>query len=146
MHALVFVAAGIASYYNQPGRMADGKMFHPAAHVCAMRTERFGERIEIINSENGATSWCVVSDRGPYVRGRIIDVSPVVRDELRMGGLARVRLYRQIDVPDRVSTPILCLCTPTLFPLTCTCSRRTTFRLKSAETRHLTGASVFSAP
>jgi rare lipoprotein A len=94
MNALTFIAAGIASWYSLPGNtMANGHRFNPGAHVCAMRSEPFGTKILITNDENGNESWCIVSDRGPYVRGRIIDVSPIVRDELGFGGLTRVRLY-----------------------------------------------------
>jgi rare lipoprotein A len=94
LHYLAFIGAGIASYYCMPGaRMANGKPMNCAAHTCAMRYEPFGTRVEIINAENGDRSYCVVSDRGPYVAGRVIDVSTRVRDELHMGGTTSVRLY-----------------------------------------------------
>jgi len=76
--------------------MADGRPFDPNAHTCAMLYEPFGERVEIKNLDNGRRSWCVVEDRGPFVAGRIVDVSPRIRSELGMGGLANVVVYKQI--------------------------------------------------
>jgi rare lipoprotein A len=90
-----FVLAGIASFYDMPGStMANGQAFNPTAHVCAMLYEPFGERVEIENAANDRSSWCVVADRGPFVPGRVLDVSPVVRDELGFDGLAPVRIYK----------------------------------------------------
>jgi rare lipoprotein A len=95
MPIYAFVLAGIASFYDMRGStMANGAAFNPAAHVCAMLYEPFGERVEIVNADNGKSSWCVVSDRGPFVPGRVIDISPAVRDELGFGGLASVRIYK----------------------------------------------------
>jgi rare lipoprotein A len=99
MHALVFVLSGIASWYDLPGNtMADGHVFRSLEHVCAMRREPFGDRILIVNTDNGRKSWCIVEDRGPNIHTdvRVIDVSPIVRDELGFTGLARVRLYREV--------------------------------------------------
>ena len=92
MHGLIL--SGLASWYSLPGNlMANGHPFRNAAHVCAMRFARLGRLARIFNLSNGRQSWCKISDRGPFVFGRIIDVSPRVRDELRLGGLAPVRVY-----------------------------------------------------
>lgn len=99
MPIYVLLLTGIASWYSLPGNtMANGQAFIPTAHVCAMRYEPFGERIELVNQDNGNDSWCIVSDRGPFVPGRVIDVSPAVRDDLGFDGLANVAVYREIGV------------------------------------------------
>lgn len=93
------VAIGIASFYDMPGAMmANGQPFDPRAHTCAMLSEPFGERVELLDDDSRRTSWCVITDRGPFVVGRVLDVSPSVRDELGMSsaGLANVRVYRVI--------------------------------------------------
>jgi rare lipoprotein A len=74
--------------------MADGRPFNPIARTCAMRYEPLGESVEIINSENGRHAFCLISDRGPYVGGRVVDVSPAVRDTLGFEGLVSVRIFR----------------------------------------------------
>ena len=107
MPIYMFVAAGIASFYSLPGNtMADGRLFDPSAHVCAMIAEPFGERVKIENTDNGLTSWCIVSDRGPFVPGRVIDVSPIVRSELDFDGLANVVVYKRVGtMPNCINTP-----------------------------------------
>jgi rare lipoprotein A (peptidoglycan hydrolase) len=61
--------------------------------VCAMRDPALiGRRVFILNLDNGRRSSCFVVGTGPFVRGRIIDVSPRVRDQLRIDGLASVRV------------------------------------------------------
>lgn len=82
----IFVVAGLASW------------FHPAAmygamKVCAMNAVRPGRRVLVVNASNGDQATCHVIGTGPFVRGRVIDLSPSMRDALQMGGLARVRVY-----------------------------------------------------
>ena len=89
------IAVGEASWYNLPGdRMADGEWFSAASHSCAMRYEPFGTVVTVVDRDNGHISWCIIRDRGPYVADRVIDVTPRVRDDLHMGGLADVKIYK----------------------------------------------------
>lgn len=82
------VAAGIASWFT-PYQAS-----YAATHVCAMNAPSvLGRRVEIYDLDNGRSSWCVVIGSGPFVAGRVIDVSPAVRDDLRMGGLAHVSVF-----------------------------------------------------
>ena len=88
---------GIASWYG-PGfhgrRTANGEVFNQNAHTAAHKTLPFGSRVRVINLENGRSMVVVINDRGPFVRGRVIDVSRRVAERLgfRGKGLARVRL------------------------------------------------------
>ena len=65
---------GKASYYSQKGRMANGHRLDSAALTAAHRTLPFGTKIEVTNLTNGHSAIVTVTDRGPFVRGRIIDV------------------------------------------------------------------------
>jgi rare lipoprotein A (peptidoglycan hydrolase) len=87
---LVLVAAGVASWFTPYQHMYDGM------RVCAMRdVTLIGSRVHIEDLDNGRHSSCVVIGTGPFVAGRVIDVSPLVRDDLgmRFSGLAHVRVY-----------------------------------------------------
>lgn len=79
---------GQASYYHPErftGRpMANGERFDPNSNSAAHRTLPLGTVAEVTNLENGQTRTVVIEDRGPYVRGRILDVSPRTADELGM--------------------------------------------------------------
>jgi hypothetical protein len=71
------VAIGMASWFTPYQRMYDGGYF------CAMLDRRFiGHRVRIVAGKRHQT--CVVIGRGPFEPGRVIDVSPLVRDDLRM--------------------------------------------------------------
>ncbi len=57
---------GMASYYNNP---------HYSGLIAAHRTLPFGTEVRIINLDNGRSAIVRIVDRGPFIRGRIIDVS-----------------------------------------------------------------------
>lgn len=69
---------GTASYYSNyynGRRMSNGQLFYNSSNSCAHRTLRFGTVVTIRNLSNNRTTTCVVRDRGPFVGGRIIDLS-----------------------------------------------------------------------
>lgn len=72
------VQVGYASWYG-PGfagrKTANGEIFDPAKLTCAHRKLPFGTRVRVTNLENGKSVVVRVNDRGPYARGRIIDLS-----------------------------------------------------------------------
>jgi rare lipoprotein A len=78
---------GIASYYQNP--------YHGGL-IAAHKTLPFGARVRVVNLDNGRAAIVTIVDRGPFIRGRIIDVSPVAASALgfRQAGLARVRIER----------------------------------------------------
>ncbi|MFC3030025.1 MULTISPECIES: septal ring lytic transglycosylase RlpA family protein [Roseomonadaceae] len=101
---------GIASYYHHKftGRtMANGDRFNPNSNTAAHRTFPFGTVVEVTNLRNGESRVVVITDRGPFIRGRIIDVSPRIAEELgmRRAGLAEVvvRPLGQIDTYEEVA-------------------------------------------
>ena len=94
---------GNASFYARhfAGRkMADGRRFNPAANVAASKTLPIGTTAKVINLDNGKSATVTVEDRGPYVRGRMLDVSPKVAETLSMkqSGVAHV-VVKPIAVP-----------------------------------------------
>jgi rare lipoprotein A len=78
---------GRASYYAgyfDDRRMADGRKMNPNANVAASKTLPIGTTAKVVNLDNGRSATVKVEDRGPYVRGRVVDVTPKVADELGM--------------------------------------------------------------
>lgn len=67
--------SGLASYYWQPQRVASGGWFNPNALTAAHKTLPFGTRVRVTNLRNGRSVVVRINDRGPYVRGRVIDLS-----------------------------------------------------------------------
>jgi rare lipoprotein A len=78
---------GKASYYANrfAGRkMADGTPMNPQADIAASRTLPLGTKARVTNLENGKSAVVEIRDRGPYVDGRIVDLSPKVAEKLKM--------------------------------------------------------------
>ncbi len=90
-----FVETGEASWYG-PGfhgrKTASGERFDTYEMTAAHKTLPFGTLLKVTNLDNNLFTVVRVNDRGPYVRGRIIDLSKAAKDALQMGGTAPVRL------------------------------------------------------
>jgi rare lipoprotein A len=94
-HALA--QAGIASVYSTESgsRTASGGKLNPGALTAAHRSLPFGSRVKVTNRGNGRSVVVTVNDRGPFVRGRIIDVTPAAAHALGFSGLASVTVERE---------------------------------------------------
>ena len=91
--------SGIASVYGSGDgyawkKTASGERMNPSAMTAAHRTLPFGSRVKVTNRNNGRSIVVRISDRGPFVRGRVIDVSPAAAQALGFAGLAPVSLSR----------------------------------------------------
>ncbi len=91
------LASGMASYYGNEfagRRTASGEAYVPSAFTAAHRTAPFGSRIRVTNLANGNEAIVRVNDRGPWARGRIIDVSYAAATKLGLqkSGTAKVQL------------------------------------------------------
>lgn len=78
---------GKASYYGREfegKRMADGTRMDPESNAAASKTLPLGTRARVRNLETGDSEVVEIRDRGPYVPGRIIDVTPSTAEELDM--------------------------------------------------------------
>ena len=85
--------SGIASVYSYPGgRTADGERASPSALTAAHRTLPFGTQVRVTNDGNGRSVVVRINDRGPFVAGRVIDLTPAAAQALGFSGLAHVRL------------------------------------------------------
>ncbi|MFV3307317.1 septal ring lytic transglycosylase RlpA family protein [Pseudomonas sp. NY15181] len=90
-------AEGTASYYGKAHhgkRTASGERFNLNALTAAHRTLPFGTRVKVTNLNNGRSVVVRINDRGPFGRGRIIDLSRAAAEQLNMlrTGTAPVRL------------------------------------------------------
>jgi rare lipoprotein A len=83
--------SGIASIYSDT-QTASGEAMSAGAMTAAHRTLPFGTRVTVTNRQNGRAVVVRINDRGPFVRGRIIDLSPAAAQALRIDGLALVSL------------------------------------------------------
>jgi rare lipoprotein A len=84
--------SGIASVYSTESgsRTASGTRLNPGALTAAHRSLPLGSRVRVTNSSNGRSIVVTVNDRGPFVRGRIIDVTPAAAHALGFTSTARV--------------------------------------------------------
>ncbi len=66
---------GMASYYGYRSKTANGEMMNPDAMTAAHKTLPFGTRVRVTAVRTGRSVIVRINDRGPFIRGRIIDVS-----------------------------------------------------------------------
>ena len=101
---------GIASFYAAKfaGRkMADGTPMRPQGDNAASKTLPLGTRARVTNLKTGRTAIVTIRDRGPYVKGRIVDLSPSTARKIgldRRQGLARVEVV-PIEFPLTDASP-----------------------------------------
>lgn len=86
--------SGVAAYYDRhySGRTASGTRYNPNLFTAAHRTLPFGTRVRVTDRRTGRSVEVVITDRGPFNKGRVIDLSLAAAKELRMldRGLTRV--------------------------------------------------------
>ena len=85
---------GIASFYTEGQQTASGEKFDTHDLTAAHPTLPFGTRLRVTNVTTGRSVTVRVNDRGPYVPGRVVDVSHSAASELGMvgSGIAKVKL------------------------------------------------------
>ena len=96
------IDGGMASYYGNElagNRTANGERFDPGQLTAAHRTLPFGSMVRVTNMSNGDSVVVRINDRGPFSRGRVIDVSHAAAREIGMqrSGIARVKLALLAD-------------------------------------------------
>lgn len=89
------IQSGKASWYG-PGfhgrRTASGETFNQNALTAAHRSLPFGTQVRVVNEQTGRSVVVRINDRGPHVRGRIIDLSRASAQAIGVSGAAAVRL------------------------------------------------------
>lgn len=88
---------GEASYYSDALRghfTASGERYDPSAFTAAHRTLAFGTVVRVTREDTGSAVYVRINDRGPFRRGRVLDVSRAAAEELGMlrRGIAPVRV------------------------------------------------------
>ena len=101
---------GMASFYSdsfEGKRTANGEIFSNSEMTAAHRTLSFGTRVRVTNLKNGRTAVVRITDRGPFVEGRVLDVSLAVATQLDFvdDGLAEVRLDL-LDEAGQIRNPL----------------------------------------
>lgn len=91
------VQVGKASYYHKKfhGRKtANGERFSNNAFTCAHRKLRFNTIVKVTKVKTGRVTFCRVNDRGPFSKGRIIDLSRRAAEDLKMvsAGVSKVKV------------------------------------------------------
>src|SRR5579863_9688455 len=81
-----------ASYYSSGYRTASGERFNPNGLTAAHRSLPFGTRLQVTNPANGRSVIVRINDRGPFVRGRGLDLSRAAAFAIGMRGTAPVRI------------------------------------------------------
>jgi len=104
LFCLLCIPAGaedcVASVYSvgdasQPGtKTASGIPLDDSALTAAHKSLPFGTKVQVTNKKNGNTVTVTITDRGPYIRGRCIDITKAGARALGFAGLAPVKLSR----------------------------------------------------
>ena len=84
----------MASFYGHDTQTASGEKFDPGQLTAAHRSLPFGTRVRVTNMANGRSVTVRINDRGPYIRGRTVDVSSSAAEALRITerGVVNVKL------------------------------------------------------
>jgi rare lipoprotein A len=95
--------SGVASIYSARSgrRTASGERLNPNALTAAHRKLPFGTHVLVTNKKNGRSVEVTINDRGPFMRGRIIDVTPAAARALGFSGLTKVAVVPRAKNVDR---------------------------------------------
>jgi rare lipoprotein A len=88
--------SGIASYYSEGQHLASGATYDPSGYTCAHPTLPFGTRLRVADPKSGRSVVVTVNDRGPFVRGRALDVSLGAARALGMIGPGVMRIEAHV--------------------------------------------------
>jgi rare lipoprotein A len=88
------IKSGMASIYSvdSGASTASGERLDPAALTAAHRTLPFGTKVRVTNQNNGRSVVVTINDRGPFVRGRVIDLTPAAARAIGFAGVAPVTI------------------------------------------------------
>jgi len=91
---LKLASHGVASFYTEGTQTASGERYNPSELTAAHPTLPFGTKLRVTNTTTGRSVTVRVNDRGPYVAGRVVDVSYSAASALGMvgAGTAKVKL------------------------------------------------------
>jgi rare lipoprotein A len=87
---------GFASYYRHGSRVASGAPFQPHELTAAHRSLPFGTRVRVRDIKTGRSVVVVINDRGPFVHGRVLDLSLGAARALGMEGRGVNRVHAEV--------------------------------------------------
>jgi rare lipoprotein A len=88
--------SGLASYYSEGQHVASGGTFDPSGYTCAHPTLPFGTHLRVADPKSGRSVVVTVNDRGPFVHGRVLDVSLGAARALGMTGRGVMRIEAHV--------------------------------------------------
>jgi rare lipoprotein A len=94
--ALAKNGCGGASWYALHSRTASGEQMNPSRLTAAHRSLRFGTKVKVTNSHNGRAVIVRINDRGPFIRGRVIDLSRAAANRIGMVNAGTAKVCFQI--------------------------------------------------
>lgn len=93
---ILLTQTGQASWYGYEGGTvtATGERYNPQGMTAAHRTLAFGSKVRVVNLRSGKSAIVTINDRGPFVRGRIIDLSQAAAEAtgIKSSGVGNVRI------------------------------------------------------
>lgn len=91
--------AGIASYYakNYSGKTASGERYDETKFTAAHRTLPFGTRVVVTDPRTKRSVTVRVNDRGPFIKGRVIDLSYAAASEMHMHGRGLIKVTATVE-------------------------------------------------
>ncbi len=91
--------AGMASFYgvNHKGRTASGAAYDGSGFTAAHRTLPFGTRLRVTAPHNKRSVVVVVNDRGPFIKGRVLDLSMAAAMELQMVDRGLIKVTAAVE-------------------------------------------------
>ncbi len=91
--------SGVAAYYSKgySGRVASGGRYDPSKFTAAHKTLPFGTRVRVTDRKTNRSVVVTITDRGPFNKGRVIDLSLAAAKELHMMGRGLARVTAEIE-------------------------------------------------
>jgi len=91
--------SGVAAYYSKDyaGKTASGQRYDPRKFTCAHRTLPFGTRVRVTDPRSRRSVDVVVNDRGPFTKGRVIDLSLAAANALGMTGRGLIKVVARVE-------------------------------------------------
>lgn len=86
---------GSASWYALTSKTASGERMNPAAMTAAHRSLPFGSKIKVVNQRNGREVVVRINDRGPFAKGRVLDLSKAAAHKLGFIGAGHTKICMQ---------------------------------------------------
>jgi rare lipoprotein A len=97
-----YTETGKASYYSDKlrgNKMANGDRYRPGKKTAAHKKLPFGTKVKVVNPNNGKSVKVLITDRGPFVTGRIIDLSKSAAKKLDMMSSGVVPVQMKVIKP-----------------------------------------------